>query len=392
VHFLRTNRHASAIITAVVLVVVGVVLGLTRHDPGDHGGVVLRADQQALQPSPTVTVPGDIVGRTPTVDQPSHPPLTLGNLNSPIHTPGPVHGGHSSGGDTNSGGDGGGDTTATTTGSHTTTTVVRSGAFVAGRIAYSASGTIWSVNPDGTEPGRLASPGYFPAWSPDHSAVAYSDSDNPGGTLYVATASDAYPVTTGVAKDSHPAWSPDAKQITFARIDLSQNQQSSEYSEIWAVNRDGTNVRQLTHLPCLSSDPSWSPDGKKIVFWSSTDHCSPGPGFGNYELYTINVDGSGLKRLGTTPNSGAPAWSPDGKTIAFSCDGYSGVGVEVCVMNADGTNAHRITNLSGDQTDPAWSPDGKSIAFINGGALWTMRADGSNGKQIAANGAAPAWY
>ena len=394
-HFLRTSRHASAVITAAVLVIVGVVIGMTRHDPGDRGGVVLRADEQALQPSPTVTVPGDVVGHTPTLGQPAeHPNMTVPGG---IHVPGAVHGGGrstGSGGSTG-GSDGQGDnggSTATTTGSQgdgPTTTVARSGAFVSGRIAYSASGTVWTVNPDGSGPARVATPAYFPAWSPDHRAIAYADSDNPGGTLRVATANDNYALTTGVAKDGQPAWSPDGKQLTFARVDTTQ---PTEYSEIWAVNRDGTNLRQLTHLLCFNRDPSWSPDGKKIVFWSSSDHCTPGAGQGNYELYVFDVATGLVSRLNTLPNSGEPAWSPDGKSIAFSCDGYGGVGFEICVMNADGTNAHRITNLSGDQTAPAWSPDGKSIVFVSDGSIATMSANGSNVHSLVNGAVQPAWY
>jgi Tol biopolymer transport system component len=387
VHFLRTNRHASAIITAALLVVIGVVVGLTRHDPGDKTGVVLRADQQALQPAPTVTVPGDIVGRTPTANGGEPAPMTLGKFGAPIHAPSGSRSGGTSGG---AGGGGVTDTTSRATSATTSTTTIGStGAFGAGRIAYTASATVWTVNADGGDVARLATPAYSPAWSPDHRAIAYADADSPGGVLHVATAEDNYALTTGVAKDSQPAWSPDGKTIAFARVDTTQ---PTEYSEIWLVNRDATNTRQVTHLPCFNREPSWSPDGKKLVFWSSSDHCTAGPGQGNYELYVINVDGSGLKRLGTTANSGAPAWSPDGKSIAFSCDGYGGVGFEICVMNADGTNAHRITNLSGDQADPAWSPDGKALAFVNGGSLWTMKSDGSAAKQLVAGAVSPAWY
>jgi TolB protein len=394
VHFLRTNRHASAVITAVVLIVLGVVIGLTRHDPGDKGGTVLRADEQALAPSPTITVPGDVVGRTPTADAPAHPDMTIGSLGSPIHAPGGVH--KSGNGHTSSGDGGGGSETPTTSGSsHTTTTLAAStGAFGPGRIAYAVNGTVWTVDTDGSDPARVTSPAYSPAWSPDHKAIAYADADSPGGVLHVVTADDNYPLSTGVAKDSQPAWSADGKQIAFARVDTSQ---PTEYSEIWLVNRDGTNMRPLTHMACFNRDPSWSPDGKKLVFWSSSDHCTPGPGQGNYELYTINADGTGLKRLLTATNSGAPAWSPDGKTIAFAGDNCnhdgSGAGFEICVItNLDPTTAHRITNLSGDQADPAWSPDGKSLAFVNGGAIWTMKSDGSSPKQFIGGALTPAWY
>jgi hypothetical protein len=398
VHYIRTSRHASSIITAALLVVIGIVVGITRHDPGDHRGVELRADQQSLQPSPTVTVPSDLLDHTPAAgSEHGATPLTIGKLGAPIHAPATHHAGRTttgSGGNGTSNGRGATNTTIGGTGSGgpATTTGGRGAsgsAFVPGRIAFSAAGALWTMNPDRDAPDarKIASGGYFPAWSPDHKAIAFADADGAGGALHVVSASGEYGLTTGVAADSQPVWSPDGSRIAFARIDNT----NAQYSEIWVINSDGSGTAQLTHLPCLNRDPSWSPDGKTIVFWSSSADCANG----DYALFALDVS-SGVAAPFNPPNtnSGSPAWSPDGTRIAFASDGDGGSGFEICVMDADGSNRHAITNLSGDDTDPAWSPDAEQIAFMRDGGIYTMSAidPDSTPHLLVAHAIQPAWY
>jgi hypothetical protein len=181
--FLRTNRYASVLITMIILVVVGLIVNLTRDDAPNDKGVVLRADEQTLQSQPTVTLSQNLVDRAMgDITQPNPllgPNLTIGTIPKVPRPTIPA----------GSGGSGATTTTpacgATTTqpsggGGATTTTAapVTPNAFALGRITYTAAGTIWTVNPDGSDRRNMGVGGYSPAWAKDHSAIAAVDADS----------------------------------------------------------------------------------------------------------------------------------------------------------------------------------------------------------------------
>ena len=107
----------------------------------------------------------------------------------------------------------------------------------------------------------------------------------------------------------------------------------------------------------------------------------------NGGLYVVNVDGSGKQHL-TSARYSTPAWSPDGGKIAF------GVGSNVWVMNADGSEPLNLTPQPGADSDPVWSPDGRRIAFVRDNDIWLMNADGSGQRRLARHAwlsSAPTW-
>ena len=129
---------------------------------------------------------------------------------------------------------------------------------------------------------------------------------------------------------------------------------------------------RLTFDDAFDSSPAWSPDGRRIAFESERD--------GNDEIYVMNADGSGVARL--TVNDaidGSPAWSPDGQRIAF--DSTRDGNPELYVMNADGSGVTRLTFNNARDWSPAWSPDGRRIAFDSNHdgnlEIYVMNADGS---------------
>jgi Tol biopolymer transport system component len=149
---------------------------------------------------------------------------------------------------------------------------------------------------------------------------------------------------------------------------------------IYTMNPDGSDTIRLT-TQGANSQPQWSPDGSKIVFWSDRD--------GNYEIYTMNADGSGQTRFTVnTAYDFDPAWSPDGSKIVFTSmrDGPW----DIYVMNADGSNQIRLTNGGEMKGNPRFSPDSSKIAYEYGGggansAIYIMNVDGSNPTKLIDN-------
>ena len=174
-------------------------------------------------------------------------------------------------------------------------------------------------------------------------------------------------------------------------IVFASNRPGSAGYDIYSANADLTGVVRLTTTPGADTDPSLSPDGTRIAFTGS----------GGTEIWTMRIDGTGLTRL--TSNSfvdQTPAWSPDGASIAFASNRVGGAATEIYVMDANGTNARRLTTTTNNIEDnyPAWSPDGARIVFTSvrtgAGDLYLMNADGTNVQRLttrAAADTAPTW-
>jgi Tol biopolymer transport system component len=159
------------------------------------------------------------------------------------------------------------------------------------------------------------------------------------------------------------------------------------------IKPNGTVLKSLSGKAGPDTDPAWSPDGKKIAFAADR---GAGPG-----IFVMDARGENVKQL-TRDNvrDRAPAWSPDGKKIAFIRH-VDNTNPEIFVMNADGSNAVNLTKHPAYDADPTWSPDGKKIAFVSdragdGFRILVMDADGANVAEVTKKGNGlgyvyPAW-
>jgi Tol biopolymer transport system component len=246
--------------------------------------------------------------------------------------------------------------------------------------------SIYTVRANGTALHRLTVPptrqdlggDSGPVWSPDGRRIAFERNLPFWGDDRFSLA--AVPATGGPARrltngpyDAMPTFSPDGRRIAFVRLTRSVVEASLS---LFTVDRRGRHAAELLS-DGLDISPAWSPDGKTIAFSRLADRSLP---IEESTLYVADADGSNVRALGDTPVKGvSPAWSPDGRRLAFvsfvdhdgalcSADTCPPNG-EIYTVNVDGTGLTRLTEGKADDEHPTWSPDGSRIAFASGFAL-----------------------
>jgi Tol biopolymer transport system component len=169
-----------------------------------------------------------------------------------------------------------------------------------------------------------------------------------------------------------PSWSPDGTKIVF------QGTPSARGSDLYVVNSDGTGgLTRLTDTPEFEGTPAWSPDGSKIAFSRFVPPCVST--VCNFEIFVMNADGTGVERLTFDEDQDSdPSWSPDGAQIAWG--NLNGV-TDIRVMNADGSD-QRGYSPPALGYEPAWSPRGDMIAWNEPGDISVMNADGTDRRSV----------
>lgn len=210
-------------------------------------------------------------------------------------------------------------------------------------------------------------------------AVVFASDRDGDNEIYLRAPDGAVIQLTENRHDDHdPVWSPNGRRIAFV-----SNRDGDQ--EIFTMNPDGGRVRQLTRNttdpdggPAIDAEPAWSPNGRRIAFTSTRDG-------GEAEIYVMTSAGTRQTRLTTTDPwvmDHGPDWSPNGREIAFSSNRVSYENTEIYRMRPDGTGVRRVTRtVDGvDDNAPAWSPNGRQIAFTSNRSgthdLYVMRRSG----------------
>ena len=192
--------------------------------------------------------------------------------------------------------------------------------------------------------------------------------DTNGGNLRNLTNHPAY--------DAKATWAPNGRAFAFVS-------DRDGDSEIYIMNLNGTEPRRLTYRPGPDINPAWSPDGKWIAFSAGIRKEQSY----SYDLYKIDIHGENLQQLTDDGKYNlVPSWSPDGEQIAFYSRPKDIGGIYV--MNADGKRIRRVMRPQDRGTAPSWSPDGKQIAYyvgIMGSGIYIMGAQGQNPRRVTPN-------
>lgn len=217
-----------------------------------------------------------------------------------------------------------------------------------------------------------------PTWSPDAQSIAY--------TSYVSGYPDIIVAEIYKARNTRPAkgndrvhnflgvWSPDGQKLAF----MSPRDGNSE---IYVVNRDGSGLRRLTNHPASDVTPTWAPSGTQIAFTSDRT--------GKPQIWIMDADGSGQQQITRESWCDRPTWSPAPfNEIAYASQ--AGGGYDIKIFDFATRSVKSITNGEGSNESPAFSPNGRHIAFTSSRAgkyqIFTIARDGQNLRQLTKAG------
>ncbi len=258
-------------------------------------------------------------------------------------------------------------------------------------------GLFYTIDVDGTNLQPITT-GLDPIWSPDGSQIAFSRWDDPRGIWVVdADGTNERRLFDWPRETRYPSWSPDGEQIVFGRQhrgrieptrvcfegpkgQVCRVQPPDPHYNLGVVRvSDGYFWEPLPSSSERSLAPAWSPVEDQVVYADV------------YGLFVQSIDGQTRYQLTANNRDTTPAWSPDGEQVAFVRRQHDHW--EIYVVDGDGRNLRRLTDTrakpdgsAGSSVSPAWSPDGRYIAFLTDQTgewqIWTMEADGRNPRPL----------
>ena len=196
---------------------------------------------------------------------------------------------------------------------------------------------IYSINPSGRGLKRLTfniGTLYAPELSPDGDRIIFT---NNGNGIWIMRSDGNNPHAITFRDDIDPTWSPDGDRIAFASS-------RSGTRQLYVMDKDGSNVEQLTDLNNMGGRSTWSPNGQFIAFYR-------GPA-GDHNIFIVNVATKEITRLTNGGDNLGPSWSPDGDWIAFTS--FRDSNNEIYVMRPDGSNVLRLTDNPISDWQPRW--------------------------------------
>jgi outer membrane protein OmpA-like peptidoglycan-associated protein len=262
------------------------------------------------------------------------------------------------------------------------------------RILYISGGQLYNTNLAGDSSYKIPEAGkniWFPTTSPDHSKVVYWSVISGYNELWIYDIAQEVnqqvtffneKITQADLQNFNvhnaPVWMADGKQIVFSHL-----------GKLWKIDANGFNLETLIPMGTNFS-PAISPDNKFLAYISEINQSR-----NIYIRQMTTGDEWALTKFPVSHRVGSPAWSPDGKQLAFSVSLFEKV--DVWRVNLDGSDLKRLTK-DGYSNSPAWSPDSEKLAFSSGRQdpyrweIWVMNRDGSSQFSVTRNGGfSPAW-
>jgi TolB protein len=246
---------------------------------------------------------------------------------------------------------------------------------------------IWVMDPDGKNQKQIThfnALSDFPSVSPDGTKIAFNSDVHGNPAIFVFSVDPIRDLRfynqRGTSVMGTPSFTPDGKQIVFM-----SSAGSEHCCRIFVANLDGGNMRPITAPGAIDAEPKVNPrTGAEIVFSSGRS--------GPEQLYEMSMDGTDLKRV--SPGGGEasnPSWHPDGQFLAFAWTrGYMTGAFNIFVIDVAKGDYKQLTHGEGKNENPSWAPDGKHLVFMSDRTklpqIWSMLADGTELQQLTTSG------